>query len=276
MLLPSCNSKNQQKVKLDSPVCDYIASCPNDLEQIHLLHLLTHSSGLPGPRGISTCAKSISSRSTTSELMSFLDNRPLAFKPGERFNDSKFDYLLLRLLIERISGQTIEEYLDQHIFRRLQMSQTGFTIPSAGQESVGTDQSANCGKGKEASTVSPLVVTKELYSTMNDLRRWDRALATPGFLSKYSLEQMFTPFIEGYGLGWKIIKEFDRKVAIQYSEENSSSISIRIYPDDETCVIVYAYTGENKASTLSHSLGAILFGKHYPVSDGSPAAHSPH
>jgi CubicO group peptidase (beta-lactamase class C family) len=260
------------KVKLGNSVCDYITDCPGDWKQIQILHLLTHSSGLSLLEGISSCGGISSRPSIPSELIAKISNTPLAFKPGERFNDNKLDYIFLRWVIERISGQSIQEYLDQHIFRPLQMSLTGYLVPYIHQNSTTTIPMKGCGEVEQPTTERSSVFTSELYSTTNDLYRWNRALTKQELLSKQSFEQIFTPFIEGHGFGWMIIKEFDRKVAIQDSEWNSASLSIRRYPDDDTYVIVYIAAGDINASSLNHDLGAIFFGKNYPP----VSSHAPH
>jgi hypothetical protein len=83
---------------------------------------------------------------------------------------------------------------------------------------------------------------------------------------------MYTPYIEGHGFGCKILKEFDRKVAIQNNESDSSSVSIRVYPDDDTCIIVVSRVHQAAASGLSHEVGALLFGKHSRISSNLGAS----
>jgi CubicO group peptidase (beta-lactamase class C family) len=256
------------KVRLDSPICEYLANCPLTWNEIHVLHLLTHSSGLPGLESVQGCVEDSPSPSSPSQTIAMLAARPLVFEPGNRFNENRIDYFLLSVLIERISGQSTPAYLEQRLFHPLHLKRTGF-LPTATvhrQNPAQTAGPADCPQGKVPDKSMRFFFGQELYSTTDDLHTWSRALLTEKFLSRNTLDKMFTPYIEGYGFGWKILKEFDRKVAVQNSESDSNSVSIRVYPDDDTCIIVVSQTHEAAASGLSHELGALLFAKPYRVS----------
>jgi CubicO group peptidase (beta-lactamase class C family) len=247
------------QVKLDSPVCDYISDCPGEWKQIHIQHLLTHSSGLPSLPGVSPCVERRTPK--PSAVITMLLGKPLLFEPGNSFNFNSLDYFFLSAVIEKISGQLTNEYLDRHIFHPLKLAQTGYLVPNSPQKCTEGEAPASSFSG-------------ELYTSSVDLYRWNRALSTGKFLPKNSLDQMYTPYIEGHGFGLKILKEFDRKVAVQNNESDSNSVSIRMYPDDDTCIIVVSRSHQAAASGLSHEVGALLFGKHSRMSPVSGAAHN--
>jgi CubicO group peptidase (beta-lactamase class C family) len=233
------------RVRLDAPICDYVANCPSDWKKIRILDLLTHSSGLPSVADVSPCVERRAPKPPA--LIAILSGKPLLFEPGNRFNFNSLDYFLLSAAIEGISGQSTSEYLDQHIFQPLKLAETRYLPPSE----------RKCTEGElRASSFSG-----ELYTSSDDLYRWNHALSTGKFLPKTSLNQMYTPYIEGHGFGLKILKEFDRKVAVQNNESASNSVSIRMYPDDDTCVIVVSQVHGVAASGLSRELGALLFPK---------------
>jgi hypothetical protein len=74
---------------------------------------------------------------------------------------------------------------------------------------------------------------------------------------------MFTPYRDGYGFGWKILKEFQREALMSAGRINGFSASIRRYPDDDACVIVLGNLENIDAEKISHDLGGLLFGVHY-------------
>jgi CubicO group peptidase (beta-lactamase class C family) len=263
------------QVGLDSPICDYISDCPSEWKQIHILHLLTHSSGLPSLEGIAPCVEHAASQSDSSAVIPTLSKKSLLFKPGNKFNGNKLDYFFLSLAIEKVSGQSTSVYLEEHIFHPLKLAQTGYLVPVPEHNSTGIKRQEGCPQGEHPANPMPPFFAEELYTTADDLYRWDRALTAEQFLPKNSLDQMFTPYIEGHGFGWKIIKEFNRKLALQNTEFDSASVSIRRYPDDATCIIVVSHIHNVPASVLSHDLGAVLFGKHYPTSPNPASAHPP-
>jgi CubicO group peptidase (beta-lactamase class C family) len=262
-------------VRLDSPICDYISDCSSDWKQILILHLLTHSSGLPSLKGAPPCVQDSVSHFNFSAMITMLSNRSLLFRPGNKFNGNKLDYFLLSLAIEKVSGQSTTAYLAEHIFHPLELAQTGNRLYALEQHPAGIKGQVACPQDKRAANPAPFFLTEEIYTTAADLYRWERALATGKLLPKNSVDQMFTPQIEGHGFGWKIIKEFDRKVALQNNELESTSVSVRMYPDDNIYVIVISRSAHVSSSELSHDLGAILFGKRYPVSANPSAAFFP-
>jgi CubicO group peptidase (beta-lactamase class C family) len=262
------------QVKLDSPICDYISGCPDDWKQMQVLHLLTHSSGLPSLDHVS-CVEHAASTSST--VMAMLRAKPLLFEPGKRFNLNSLDYFFLSLVIEKISGQLTSEYLVQHIFHPLKLAQTGYLGSAWQKKNTGTQTQAGCSQGELPANLLLSSFSGQLYTSISDLYRWNHALSTGKFLPKNSLDQMYTAYIEGHGFGWKILKEFDRKVAVQNDESDSGSgsvsVSIRIYPDDDTCIIVVSQVHEAAASGLGHEVGALLFGRHSRISSNPGAAH---
>jgi CubicO group peptidase (beta-lactamase class C family) len=257
------------QVKLDSPVCDYISDCPGEWKQIHIQHLLTHSSGLPSLLGVSPCVEPAAFKPPA--VIAMLSGKPLLFEPGNRFNLNRLDDFFLSLVIEKISGQSTSEYLDQHIFHPLNLAETGYF--SASQQKVTVPQKTGCIEGEPRANPLPSSFSGELYTSIDDLYRWNRALLQDKFLPDNSRKQMYTPYIEGHAFGWKILKEFGRKVAVQNHESGTNSVSVRVYPDDDTCIIVVSRGHEVAASGLSHDVGSLLFGKQYPASSNPRAAH---
>jgi CubicO group peptidase (beta-lactamase class C family) len=254
------------RVSLDSSICKYLSGCPSQWEQIHILHLLTHSSGLPSLEGVPSCVKHSVSQFNSSAMIAMLSERSLLFKPGSKFNANKLDYFFLSLAIEKVSGESTAAYLKEHIFHPLKLVQTGNLDHGPEQNPVEIKGQVSCPHGEHATNPLSSFTMDQLYTTTGDLYRWERALTTGKLLPKNSLDQMLTPQIEGYGFGWKILKEFDRKVALQNNELEPTSVSIRVYPDDDTYIIVVSRSTGLPSSAISHDLGAILFGKHYPVS----------
>jgi len=79
---------------------------------------------------------------------------------------------------------------------------------------------------------------------------------------------MLTPYRDGYSFGWKILKEFDRKAAMELGERERVTVCIRMYPDDGTFIIVVAQGRGALAGPLCHDIAAIAFGRDYSLSKG--------
>ncbi len=104
-----------------------------------------------------------------------------------------------------------------------------------------------------------------IYSTVDDLYRWDRALNDEELLSNASVNAMFTPYIDGYGFAWVVLKEFDRTLDTTAGGIYLFGTSIRRYAADDACVIVLSDSVNSDAGRISRDLAAILFGKHYEL-----------
>lgn len=169
------------KLHIHDPICTYLSPCPQSWQQITIYHLLTHSSGIPNhfdPSGINLVQ---------------LEKEPLDFKPGTQFNYSNSGYVVLALIIEKVSGEAYGTFLQQNIFAPLQMTNTGydFTQPqlpnlASGYYSWGVEQ--------DYTGISLEFGADGLYSTVEDLYRWDQALFThtQTLVSRQALEEMFT------------------------------------------------------------------------------------
>jgi CubicO group peptidase (beta-lactamase class C family) len=247
-------------------VCKYIAECPDGWQKVSIFDLLTHTSGIPDISSSSAYESSTLVAPTISELVARIKREPLRFKPGEKLENSYSESEVLNAVIEKISGKPYIEYLETHIFTPLGMRNTGYN------SSLRIPNPSGDKEGRLVSVLAPSDLQLSLpytagglYSTVEDLYVWNRALSTEKLASQESLEQMFTPYRDGYGYGWMVRKELDRKLITQGGGVRMYSTSIRRYPDDNTCVIVLSNIETADAGKVGHDLAAILFGKYYEL-----------
>jgi CubicO group peptidase (beta-lactamase class C family) len=247
------------KLQLQDSVCKFIAKCPNGWREIKIFNLLVQSDGIPDVNP-SLELETIKSTKTTSGLLAYLADRPLEFKPGERFRYGHSGYAVLGAVIENVSGEPYLEYLKKHIFVPLGMRETGY-------DDAGKIASIDLGKSSSI-TPSDLESTipyswGRLYSTVDDIYRWDRALDGEELLSKNSINAMFTPYVDGYGFGWVVLKEFERTLDTTAGGIYLFATAIRRYAPDDVCVVVLSDSVNSDAGRISRDLAAILFKKHY-------------
>ena len=234
-------------------------------EEIKIFNLLVQTDGIP-EAGRSLDLTETSSTTTTPELLRYLGGLPLAFKPGERFRYGNSGYAVLGAVIEKVSGEPYLKYLKDHIFIPLGMNETG---EDDAPQKVPDIDLARSGKSNSITPNDMELATRyswgRLYSTVEDLYRWDRALDDEVLLSKKSRNAMFTPYIDGYGFGWVILKEFERTLDTQAGKIYLFESSIRRYANEDVCVIVLSNSDNADAGRISRDLAAILFGKHYEL-----------
>jgi len=245
------------KLHVQDSVCKYIKQCAMDWQRITLFELMTHTSGIPAiPDG----EKSSPDVPTTSRLIDRIKKEPLRFKPGEKLESSYSEDEVLHATIEEVSGQDYSTYFHEHIFAPLEMRDTGY-VPH---------------NSSASSATAPLLMPSDvrlsfgytaarLYSTVDDLYLWDRALTTEKLAPTKSVQEMFTPYRDGYGFGWMIQKHLDRKLATQGGGLRTYSSSVLRYPDDHACVIVLSQSDTTDAQKVGKDLAAIMFGAEYEV-----------
>ena len=100
-----------------------------------------------------------------------------------------------------------------------------------------------------------------LYSTTEDLLRWDQALYTGQLVSQKSIETIFTPNKNNYAYGWMVGEQFGRKELSHGGQVNGFSSFIARYPADKVCVIVLSNFGQTRSRQISLDLAAMLFGE---------------
>jgi CubicO group peptidase (beta-lactamase class C family) len=253
--------EEQGKINLDASICDYLPSCPSAFGEIHVIHLLTHTSGLPSIES-SPLNLTRSAPDNLQSTLTALAEHPLEAKPGSVFKYSELDFVLLDRLIKNVSGMPSQKYIETEIFLPLRMVNTQYAPPEDPLVKPDNLHFRDVKSGLEEPKSPPQ--ENAASSTVGDLYRWNWALINGGVLSRRSLTRMFTPYRDGHGLGWKIIKEFDREAVLQGGRSDDISVSVRLYPDDSTCIILVARGTSVDSTDLTHDVGALLFGRHYP------------
>jgi CubicO group peptidase (beta-lactamase class C family) len=183
------------KVNINDPLSKYIPDFPN-ANQIKLYHLLTHSSGIPEH---SESADTISH----DELMKKIEKGRLKFPPGTNWNYSDSNYAILGYIVEKQSGQTLEQYIKNHIFIPAGLKNTGFgdTFYTHEYPSKGYKLKDNRMISPSLPDMSQLFGSGDIYTTAYDMYLFDKALYSGKLLNPVSLKQFFKPFKHNYALG---------------------------------------------------------------------------
>jgi CubicO group peptidase (beta-lactamase class C family) len=107
------------KLKVEDPVSKHMSDAPAAWEKITIYNLLTHTSGIPNFTGFPDYRSTEWKDTTPAELVARFRDKPLDFEPGSKFSYSNSGYVLLGYLLEKISGQTYGDFLQQNIFTSL-------------------------------------------------------------------------------------------------------------------------------------------------------------
>jgi CubicO group peptidase (beta-lactamase class C family) len=193
----------QGKLRLDDPVRKHLPETPALWEKVTIHHLLTHTSGVSTYTMDAELMKDRDKRHTPAEVIARLRDRPLDFEPGARFQYSNSGYLLLGMVIQRVSGTPYEAYLQEHVLGPAGMTHTSTVdAPDAPDAAVGyTVDEDDAMKPAQSIDMSLPFAAGALRSTVDDLVAWDRALSGSAVLREESKERMFTVEKESYAYG---------------------------------------------------------------------------
>lgn len=256
--------QSQGKLDLQDPVCSYIPDCPASWKEITIHHLLTHTSGLPNYMNFSDWGRFHAQPASPSELLARFRDKPLDFQPGKKWSYSNSGYVVLGSIIEQVSGDPFENFIQKNIFDPLQMANSGY-LDITGDVAVGYADPTAASPAK-IDAVSELYAAGGLYSTVGDLYLWDQALSSDKLVPEYLRERMFTPYMQvpypdgfGYGYGWMIGKTASHRVLSHAGHiEGYSSIN-NYFPDDQVEVVVLGNQDNESVETIAGQLAKIVF-----------------
>jgi len=251
-------------LSVDDSIKKYIPDYPHG-EKITIHHLLTHTSGIPNFTSFPEYTKTMKLASPVEKTIERFKRKKLEFAPGEKFSYSNSGYIILGYIIEKVSKKSYEAYLNENILQPLNMDDTGYGHNEPILENRATGYSWGKDDLVNASFLDMSIphAAGALYSTVEDLYLWDRALYTEKLVSKSSLDKMFTPFKDNYGYGWGISKLFKRKRISHGGGINGFTTNISRYTDDNICIIVLSNFDYSSTGKISRDLAAIVFGEKY-------------
>ncbi|RNF31791.1 hypothetical protein NM04_05360 [Massilia aurea] len=200
------------KLALNDPITRFFPDYPTQGKVITVEHLLTHTSGIVSYTGkpgyVSTMAKDL----TVAQMIDGFRNDPLEFEPGTQFRYNNSGYFLLGAIIERVSGTSYASFLEQRIFTPLGMKDTAYE----GVERSSAPRAAGySAQEKGFAPAQPLSMSQPyaagaLVSTVDDLAKWDAAIASGKLLKPASWKMAFTSYklspekSTDYGYGWGV------------------------------------------------------------------------
>src|SRR5262249_21442642 len=214
--------------------------------------LLTHTSGIPDFFEGTDYRTMKRNPSTPRQAYERFRNKSLDFQPGEKFFYSNSNYLLLGLLIEEITGDSYERFLQQNVLTPLGMKDTGYES-SALIPRRASGYSSNWEGLVNAEYIDMTIphAAGALYSTTEDLLRWEEALFGGKLLSAASLKKMTTPFKETYACGLDVRTVKGHKVIGHGGGIEGFETFLAYYPEDRLTVAVLANLNGSTPSVLA-------------------------
>jgi D-alanyl-D-alanine carboxypeptidase len=257
------------KVGLDDPIAKYIDGVPGG-DRITLRQLARMQSGLPNYSDSPAFQRQLFANPrhpfTPQQLLDFAFEQPNEFAPGAGFQYCNTNTVLLGLLVEKVSGQKLHDYIRDQMLTPLAMSHTnfptgnefpqphaqGYTVQTAdGKEAVATDWNPSWGWAAGAMT-----------STLDDMRIWAPALATGDLLTpamqQERLQTVGAPGLppqDGYGLG---IFNLGGWIGHNGSLPGYQTVAVHL-PEKQTTMVIFLNTDiEQQGSEPSTSLATAV------------------
>jgi CubicO group peptidase (beta-lactamase class C family) len=257
------------RLSVHEPISRYLTDLPTAWQPITIHQLLTHTSGIPNYPADPQIAKLNRSGATPRELIAVVAGKPLEFKPGTGWAYSNTGYVLLGMIIEKISGVSYAEFLQSNIFQPLAMKNSGYDRAADILKERASGYEIKDGKVVNADFIDMTIpyAAGGIYSTVEDMYRWNEALAQNGkLLAGDSLTQMFTPYPEAsyqgqhYAYGVVISeRKFGKLLYYHGGGVQGFSSSIQRYPKEKVCIIVLSNLGTAKPWEMGDQVAAALF-----------------
>lgn len=200
----------QGKINLQDEITRFIPDYPTQGHRITIEHLLTHTSGIQSYTSMKDFEKILSTDMTPMQLIDIFKNEPMRFDPGTKFEYNNSGYILLGYIIEVVTGQSYGEYVEEHIFKPVGMTNSFYG--SAGRiikNRVGLYSKSHDGyQNTPHLSMTVPYAAGSILSTVGDLYKWHRALQNGEMVKKESLQLAYTPYALkdsteiDYGYGW--------------------------------------------------------------------------
>ncbi len=267
------------KLNVEDDFCKYILKCPDSWRHITIHQLLTHSSGIPDYHTEIPELRQPAPPMAVDQVIEIISRKPLHFTPGEKSRYSNSGYYLLGHIIERVSGESYGSFLQRNIFSPLRMKDTGLDDLSLvlRRRAIGYVWSWDRFLNPSFKHTPPPYADAGLYSTVEDLLRWDQSLYTERLLSKKSLATMLAPVIRmsmsapwgtfngSYGYGWIITDQFNHRAEVHGGIADGFTTFIMRFPDDRTTIVFLGNMDIAPMEAIARNLTAITFGEKYQL-----------
>jgi CubicO group peptidase (beta-lactamase class C family) len=251
------------QLKLEDPIKKYLPNAPESWDKVTLYMLLTHTAGIPNYTGLPAWDAFKLRDHTPQEILALFSNLPPDFEPGAKFFYSNSGYILLGLVIEKVSGMPYSDFLQENILAPLEMTETGtdhnrFILLKRAQ---GYNSGANGFMHAEDVPMTLPYAAGCLYSTVSDLLKWERALFAGKVLSPPSLQMMTTPKSGEYGMGLFIKDAAHHGVVTHNGTIDGFDASLNYYPDKQLTIVVLGNVQTSAPDKIAEQLGKVAYGE---------------
>jgi CubicO group peptidase (beta-lactamase class C family) len=254
------------RLSIDDPIATHMPDAPPAWGRIRLANLLAHTAGIPNFTSLAEYRTLKSVESPVEKTIASFKERPLDFGPGEEMRYSNSGYLVLGHVIEKVSGVSYAQFVRDNLFTPLGMTDSGYdsntTVIARRASGYMPSPSGPVNAGYIHMSIPH--AAGALYSTTEDLLKWQQGLFGGKVISAVSLAKMTTPVKNNYAFGLVVRTVNGRRVIAHGGGIDGFNTSLSYYPDTKAVVVVLANINGPVADRLGSQLGALVHGDPLP------------
>jgi CubicO group peptidase (beta-lactamase class C family) len=248
----------------DDKLGQHYANAPPAWTDVTIKQLLNHSAGVPNWNNPEMLV-ALRGRSPEAAV-SLVRDKPLDFPAGTSFAYSNTGYILLGMIMERVAEQSYTAYLRDHIFTPLGMADTGYDVNSDLLPRRASGYNFD-DRGFQNASFVPMTLFFAgggLYSTVDDLQRWEEGLQAGRVINATSLAAMFADYGHGYGYGQFVGRLNNRRAVWHGGGIPGFASNLVHYPDSGVTVIALSNMQNTHIEKLTAELAGIAFAEWKP------------
>ena len=251
----------ERKVSLADPIGKYLADLPESWRSATIHQLLTNTSGIPIFTSVPAVLPLMKLGATPNQMIDLVRDKPLLYPHGTKFTYNNTGYILLGMLIEKVSGGSYERFVQEQIFDHLGMRESGFgdvrkIIPMMAKGYVLAG-----GELQNADFIDPKVAWSagDFYSTTHDLTLWSEALTGGKLLNSDSVQRMFAVYPETlsqgeyYGYGVVLNEHLGHHHQSHGGGINGFNSTLDRYPESGLVIVVMSNLDLGSSPSLMKS-----------------------
>jgi CubicO group peptidase (beta-lactamase class C family) len=256
------------RLDLDAPVQRYAPTYPVKEHPITTRQLGGHLSGLPHYTA-ADLINTVRYQSVTAALAKFRD-RPLLFRPGDRFGYSSFGWNLISVVVEGAAGEEFLDYMRRAVFEPLGMARTG---PDRYEEIIPDRTRFYQVRADGQVSNGPAVDNSDVWAgggflaTADDLVRFGHGVVAADLLDDRARELLFTPMATaagtstGYGLGWRV-RDLDGRLAVGHGGSHvGATAELLVLPQDDLTIAILTNSNNRGLEALARELATRFLGR---------------
>lgn len=253
------------ELKVSDPVGRHLPDVPKAWADVTLLQLMSHTGGIP-EHSPAAFPGGLAANVTPARTIALVKDKPLGFTPGEQHRYSNTGYVLLGMVVEEVGRPGYAKFLQKRIFDPLGMRDTGVERPRQVLPNRATGYVREDGRPAAPHlSMSWPFAAGAMYSTADDLLKWDQALADGRLLGPAARKTRVTAVKDGYACGVVAGKLHGRPTVWHNGRLPGSRAYLLRLPDAGLCVVVLTNHDWCRPEPIGDALAAIALGERYDL-----------